>query len=194
MRKKYDIDDILEKGEELLRQQGYNNTGIEDILKACGIPKGSFYNFFKSKEDFGVKALDHYGDKQYEFVSSILINPNLSPLQRLKQFYNTVIGVNVSENCKYGCLVGNLSQEMGGINDNIGLAADRNFKRIIKLIETCVAEAQEAGEVRNDFPADELADYLHTSFYGALVRSKAGQNPQPFTHFSKMAFEFLELK
>lgn len=194
MRKKYDVEDILDKGQELLRTQGYNNTGIDDILKACGIPKGSFYNFFSSKEDFGVKALDYYGETQAETVRQMLENPALSPLARLKQFYANMIGFNVAENCRNGCLVGNLAQEMGGLSHPIAEAAERNFNRIIRLIEACVVEAQEKNEIRRDYSAHDLANYLHNSFYGALMRSKAERMVEPFALFSQMMFRFLEGK
>ena len=148
----------------------------------------------KGYEGKEVIIANHYGDKQYDYVSQFLMNPALSPLARLKQFYNTMIGFNVSEGCKNGCLIGNISQEMGGISENMAIAADRNFNKIIRLISRCIRESQDAGEVRTDFPAEELANYLHNSFYGALVRTKAGGDPLPFTVFSKMAFEFLETK
>jgi len=57
MRKKYNKEDILEQGVQLFREKGYNDTGIDDILKTCKIPSGSFYNYFKNKEGFAIAVL-----------------------------------------------------------------------------------------------------------------------------------------
>ena len=110
MKRKHDINDILEKGVELIRSQGFNNTGIDDILKESGIPKGSFYNFFKSKEDFGIKAMQQYTSQQAEWVKSILTDQTKTPFQRLEYFYKRLIEGNREENCRKGCLVGNMTQ------------------------------------------------------------------------------------
>ena len=69
-------EDILAKGEILLRTQGYNKTGINEILKASGIPKGSFYNFFESKEDFGLQVLAYYSDGIIRFIKRLLQDKN----------------------------------------------------------------------------------------------------------------------
>ncbi len=192
MRKKHSKETIIEVGQELFRQRGYTNTGIEDILKACDIPKGSFYNFFKSKEDYGLAVLDKYTDSQYDYVESILNIPGVNPLQRLKNFYTQLIDGNVSEECRYGCLVGNMSQEMGGLNENISNVSRKNLNKIISLIIKTVEEGQNKGEIRNDYSADELAHYVHNSFYGAMVSSKAGRIREPFDLFYKMIFNFLQ--
>lgn len=194
MRKKHNIDEILETGQELLRTQGYNNTGVEEVLKACGIPKGSFYNFFKNKEDFSIQSLDWYGETQYQHVQQILDNNELSPMERLKDFYNSNAKANIEENCANGCLIGNLSLEMGGINDNIAAAADRNMKRILSLISACIREGQKRGEIRDDYPAEDLANYLHNSFYGTLMRTKASKDFSLFELFQRATFDFIKAK
>jgi TetR/AcrR family transcriptional repressor of nem operon len=192
MRKKHSKETIIEVGQELIRQRGYTNTGIEDILKANNIPKGSFYNFFKSKEDYGLAVLDKYTDNQYDYMENLLNKPHVNPLQRLKEFYTQLIESNVSEGCKFGCLVGNMTQEMGGLNENISNKSRENLNKIISLIGKTMTEGQEKGEIRTDYSADELAHYVHNSFYGALVSSKAGHIREPFDLFYKMIFNFLQ--
>ena len=192
MRRKHSVEQILDKGMELIRRQGYNNTGIEEILKACGIPKGSFYNFFKSKEDFGVKALNHYVEKQYQFFEQCLSDTSLSPLERIRQFFNQSAVRYIDENFENGCLLGNLTQEMGGISDNIGKAVNGHFNRLTNLIGACIAEGQEIGEIRDDYTASELANYIIDNGYGVLLRMKAERRIDAFHRFDKMTFEFLK--
>ena len=192
MQKKHNKEEIIEVGQELFRKRGFNNTGIDDILKASGTPKGSFYNFFKSKEEFGVEVLKHYTDRQYNYVKDLLENFSLTPLPRLKAFYNALIKGNLQEGCRYGCLVGNMTQEMGGISDQISSSASDNLGRITTLIGECIKEGQEKTEIRDDYSAEELADFVHNSFYGAIMRSKAGRREQPFQLFFEMIFSFLK--
>jgi len=192
MQKKHNKEEIIEVGQELFRKRGFNNTGIDDILKASGTPKGSFYNFFKSKEEFGVEVLKHYTDRQYNYVKNLLENFSLTPLPRLKAFYNALIKGNLQEGCRYGCLVGNMTQEMGGISDQISSSARDNLGRITTLIGECIKEGQEKTEIRDDYSAEELADFVHNSFYGAIMRSKAGRQEQPLQLFFEMIFAFLK--
>ena len=192
MQKKHNKEEIIEVGQELFRKRGFNNTGIDDILKASGTPKGSFYNFFKSKEEFGVEVLKHYTDRQYDYVKDLLENFSLTPLPRLKAFYSALIKGNLQEGCRYGCLVGNMTQEMGGISDQISSSASDNLGRITTLIGECIKEGQEKTEIRDDYSAEEIADFVHNSFYGAIMRSKAGRQEQPLQLFFEMIFSFLK--
>jgi TetR/AcrR family transcriptional repressor of nem operon len=187
----YRKNDIIEQGVELFRKQGYNETGISDILKACDIPKGSFYNYFNSKEDYCIKALDHYGDAQLEFMKGILMDSSTSPAERLKAFYRILIELNSEEEVKSGCLVNNISNEMGGLNDRLAEAANRNFNKWINIIARVVAKGQAVNDIRNDMGALELAEYLHGTFYGMLSRMKATRETDALNDWYKMTFKFI---
>jgi TetR/AcrR family transcriptional regulator, transcriptional repressor for nem operon len=192
MYKKHNIEDILEKGEEIFRKKGFNKTGVEEIIQSCGIPKGSFYNFFKSKEEFGVKTLDHYTEKQYKTVKELLSDSDISPTERLMNFYLGMIEFNENENFSYGCLLGNMAQEMAGLSERISAEVDRDLRRITSVIASCINEGQNKNEMRNDFTAEELAQYLQNGFYGALLRAKAEKNKESFQLFMRTSFEFIK--
>jgi len=194
MKRKHDIGDILQNGQELFRKQGYHNTGIEEILRVCKIPKGSFYNFFTSKEDFGLRVLEIYSEKLCTMIEQTLTDATMTPLRRLQKFYTTITSMSESENCKNGCLLANLTQELGGTNNQMSLATKKTFERWISLLATCVAEGQEKGEIIDDYSAEEIANFLHNSFNGALLRMKAGQDAKPLHLFHKIAFSSISLK
>ena len=191
MKKKHSKEEIIANGLELIREKGYNNTGVEDILKANSIPKGSFYNFFKSKEDFGIKAIQYYTDQQIDRISEILANKDFSPMDRLRIFYQNNIDFNVEEGCRKGCLIGNMAQEMGGINSAIGEQAEASLRSQVELIKACIMEGQRLGEIREDYSAHDLADTIHNSFYGFILRSKASREKKHFELFMDMMQEFL---
>ena len=193
MNKKYDIDEILEVGRDLIRTQGYHNTGINDLLKAAGIPKGSFYNFFTSKEDFVIKALAQYGDANVAWMESFLTDTSISPKERIKAFYEDTIRVNQhpDEACKSGCLIANMSAEVAGINQNLADETNLQFTRLLRLLVECLKEGQELGEIRSDYSAMELAEYIHTNFFGALARMKSTREIVPLKRALKMNMDFI---
>ena len=191
---KHDKQAILEKGESILRRQGYHNTGINQILKECNIPKGSFYNFFASKEAFGQEVLQYYSNNNYEFIKGLLESSDESPLQRLKNLYAGLIEFNKGEGFKCGCLVNNLAIEVAGLNENFRKSLNAEYDRVIGLIVECMSDAQQQQEIRTDYSAEDLAKYVHGHFVGILSMSKADQNEEPFKLFYKMTFDYLTQK
>lgn len=191
MRKKYEVSDILASGESLLRQQGYHNTGIDQILKVNGIPKGSFYNFFKSKEDFGLRVLDFYGGQYHNFIQKSLTDQSKSPLQRLKDFYRLTIEGNRREQCKHGCLINNLSLEIAGSNDNFSRAINRHIQQWIAVLAGCIEEGQDRGQITQNYSAHHLAEYMQAGFFGTLSRSKAARSSEAMERFYRMSFDFI---
>jgi len=189
--KKYNKTEIIKTGIEVFRQNGYEGTGISDILEACDIPKGSFYNYFKTKSDYVEQVIDHYGDQQLEFMTRYLKDPDLSPLNRLKKLYQKWININQQEKIKSGCLVNNISNEMGGLNNNLADAADRNYNKWLNLIARIIAKGQSIEEIRNDIGALELADYLHGSFFGMLSRMKSTRSTASLDNWYKVAFSVI---
>jgi TetR/AcrR family transcriptional repressor of nem operon len=192
MQRKHNINQIVDKGLELIREKGYTNTGIADILKANDIPKGSFYNFFKNKEDFGIKAMQAYTQRQIEWIDSLLSDSEKSPLQRLHYFYENLIAANIEEECRKGCLIGNMTQEMAGISNGISSQAEKSFGDVSKIVADCIQEGQDGGEIRSDYPANDLSDYLHNAFYGFLLRAKASRDKRQFELFMKITFYFIK--
>ena len=132
---KHSKEDIIKKGSWIIQTQGYNNTGISDILKEANIPKGSFYHFFESKENFADEAIDYYGNTGYEGMKSIFTDLSLNPLEQLQKFYyEFMLNTNKQTDCRAGCLINNLSYEMGAINENLAKKLDKHFNRQVKAI------------------------------------------------------------
>ena len=77
-------DRIIQTGATIIHRKGFNNTGIKQILDETGIPKGSFYFYFKNKEDFGLQVVDHFNGQFEDMTRKILENTSMSPLTRLQ--------------------------------------------------------------------------------------------------------------
>lgn len=188
---KHDVKDIIDKGAELFRKKGYNNVGINEILKECDIPKGSFYNFFDSKETFAKKVIDDYGLNSLKMIHGALSDQNVSPLKRLKDFYAMLIDMNEQDGFDGGCLINNLSSEVGGLNKTISDATDSNFSMWVNEIARCVAEGQKQGEIINSMPAVDIAEYLHAGISGAFSRMKVNRDRVYLDKWYRMTFDFI---
>lgn len=188
---KHSIQEIIEIGSELFRKKGYHHVGINEILKTGNIPKGSFYNFFQSKEDFAKQVLDYYGGYSLDRLKRYLRNPELSPLERLKSFYRWVVDANIQDGLDAGCLVNNMSVEVAGLNREIGEKADEQFSSWVDEIARCVAEGQEKGEIITSFSDKQIAEYLHAGSFGAFSRMKATHSQQYLEDWYNMSFSFI---
>jgi len=104
-------DNLLSQGVTLLMQQGYHGTGLKKILDAVRIPKGSFYNYFGSKESFAAEAIQHYIEPFIGQLDGHLQNRNIDALTALKRYFDELIGELEKADFKGGCLLGNLMGE-----------------------------------------------------------------------------------
>ena len=191
---KHDINNILEKGIELFRLNGYHNTGIRDILKACNMPKGSFYHFFESKEDFVVKAIAHFEEIIGKDFEKNLYDESLSYYERIKNHFKIHIKWYTEKDFKVGCLLGNLSTEVAGTIDHVSNAISGVYERWSNGLSSFIERGQQEGEIRDDIKALDLANFLFDSFNGALGRMKVERNKQPLDHFVNINLEFIKTK
>ncbi|MFS4466855.1 TetR family transcriptional regulator C-terminal domain-containing protein [Maribacter sp. 2210JD10-5] len=191
---KHDINNILDKGIELFRLNGFHKTGIRDILKACDMPKGSFYHFFESKEDFAIKAIDHFDELISKDFQKNLSDESLSYFDRIKNHFRIHIHWYTKNDYKVGCLLGNLSTEVAGTIDSVSNKISKVYHEWSKGLATFIEKGQQAGEIRDDISAINLANYLFDSFNGALGRMKVERSGGPLEHFMDINLEFTRKK
>ena len=188
---KHNASDVIAAGSALIQRDGYHAVGINQILQAAGVPKGSFYNFFRSKADFARAILDAYGEEYGTWVRQLLREADGSPLERVLAFYRALVDANEADEFARGCLVANLSNEVARASDELAAVCDRNFRLLIAGTTEVLADAQAAGEVRRDFTAARLAEYLHAGFYGQFPRMKATRSRASLDDWLAMSERFL---
>ena len=183
--------EIIKKGSEIMHRKGYNATSVKDIVDAAGIPKGSFYNYFESKEDFVIQALQYSADHCNTVMGETLRDRSLPPLQRIEKFYEERI-IQFRE-CDFtlGCFGSNLCIEMGDISLPIGGATEAYFKRLESVLLSCLQEAQNAGDLDKEKNIDKLAQFIYNSWNGAILRMKASRSPEPLNIFTEILTEVL---
>jgi TetR/AcrR family transcriptional regulator, transcriptional repressor for nem operon len=184
--------EIIRKSIHVIFEKGYNGTGVKDLTDAAGIPKGSLYNYFENKEDYLKEALNLYYNEMSQKQFSILSDKNLEPLDRIKKFYSIMIEEFEEEfNCKFGCFVGNITQEMSGVNKVIQKVTNEIHNEIVQIIKGCLVEAVEKGDLPKDKNTGDLAEFMVSSWQGALLRTKASNNKKIVENFYKILVEVL---
>lgn len=189
---KHNIDEILDVGYDVLRKYGYHNIGVNQILKKAGIPKGSFYNFFESKEDFAIKVMERYGETNANWMQDFFDGSQVTPIESLKSFYKFMIDLNEKDNFLSGCIINNMSVEVGRINDTMALKANQQFTNWLHILASVIKKGQDLKEITNRFTALDIAEYLHAGFYGTLSRMKVERNRVYMDLWYKMSFEFIK--
>jgi TetR/AcrR family transcriptional regulator, transcriptional repressor for nem operon len=180
---------ILEHAAQIIHKKGFNNTGIQEILESAEVPKGSFYFYFKSKEDLGLALIDYYAEGLASRWKTVLAPSQTGYLKRLERFFEeTRIGHEQAE-CKSGCPIGNLTQEMGALNDAFRTRLKEVFSGVKGAIRTCLAQAQVEGDLSPALDPEATADFILNSWQGALLRMKAEGHTGPLVLFQKMIFD-----
>jgi len=189
VKRKIHKEDIIQSGYDLFYEKGYGITGISEITEKIGIPKGSFYNHFKSKEEFGVAVLDSYLTNSHQYLSRALLNDDRSPLNNLKKFFSDYIEMQENElHCTKGCLMGNMTMELADVNANFQEIAKDGFASTTAIFESCLTNAKSQGEIREDTDVKLLAQFIINSWQGATVRMKADKNSDALRNFYEIIF------
>jgi TetR/AcrR family transcriptional repressor of nem operon len=177
---------IVEAGLKSFLDKGFNGCGVQEITSTAGVPKGSFYNHFESKEALGAEIVDRYGEGTER--RKTLRDRSLPPLKRLKRYFEELMLISVESNFERGCLLGNFSAEVSTQSPLIRERLDAIFVRWTKDIETAIADAQEAGLVATDLKAAVLASVVLDAYEGAVLRAKVEKNRRPLDAFMKVTF------
>ncbi len=170
---------LLDQGVTLLLEKGYHATGLKEILDTVQIPKGSFYNYFDSKEAFAAEAIKHYIEPFIIRLSGYLADPDTDGLGALRTYYMSLIADVELSGFKGGCLLGNL---MGEIGDSCPLCQKALLDAVDRYsnLQQCALErGQRQGSVRIDRSAKSMADLMLNGWQGALLRMKVEQSIEP---------------
>ena len=150
---------LLETGMDIMLEKGYTNTGIQEILTALSIPKGSFYHYFDSKESYAIEVIRHYEQKYTADLARILSNPKQTPFARLKAVCENSKKMLSAQDCRKGCLIGNLSQEMSDQSEVLRQELCTVINKWRDMCAACIAEGQKAGQIKKRWSADDLPNY-----------------------------------
>jgi len=178
-RAEHNREKILTTGMELFTRQGYHATGLKEILDACQIPKGSFYNFFDSKEAFAIEIIEHYCTVELARWNETLALYPGSRFEGIHSMVQEMICCHQDEPDKIGCLLANLSGEIVQASPALHQCIRESIQSILDAIEYDIRLCQQEGSVRTDFTACQLAHMIWDHWQGAILRMKVEQRIDP---------------
>lgn len=181
-------DRILEAGLKVMFRKGYAGAGVRDIVAEASAPQGSFTNHFRSKEEFAREVLDLYFGHTKRAIAEALEDRSLAPRERLRRYLDIIADRLASAEFRRGCLIGDFSLEAAPQSEMLRTRLAAIFAEWRVPFAACIAEGQGAGEIDATFAPDDLADFLLSSWEGAILRMKVERNAEPLERFKRIVF------
>ena len=182
---------LLDAGQLMLLKHGYHDLGIQAVLRATDVPKGSFYHHFQDKEDFALKVIDQYMAQVHEGLDASLGDLSRPPVERVRRFFE-LTEESYRQEGYMGCLLGGLGQELSGVSAVFSRRIEECFSAIEQRIAICLEEGRRRGELPAACEPERMASLLVDCWEGAALRSRLRGNPAPLTamldfYFSSVA-------
>ena len=181
-------DRILEAGLKVMFRKGYVGAGVRDIVAEATAPQGSFTNHFRSKEEFAREVLDRYFADLKRLVAEVLDDKNRRPRERLRRYLDFITERLVEAEFSRGCLIGDFSLEAAPQSEMLRTRLAEIFAEWRAPFAECIAEGQAAGEIAETFAPHDLAEFLLSSWEGAILRMKVERNAEPLERCKRIVF------
>jgi TetR/AcrR family transcriptional repressor of nem operon len=182
---------LLEAGVRIFSKSGFNGCSVQDITECAGVPKGSFYNHFDSKEALGAAALKHYWSDGACDRLAILSQPGLSPRERLRAYFEQISADVAQMNYTCGCLIGNMAAELSDHSPLISGQLSEIYAGWSRRVGQCLREAQATGEACKDADPDLVATFILKAWEGAVLRARIEKGDRPLRQFIDTLFSQL---
>ncbi|MEJ7786243.1 MAG: TetR family transcriptional regulator C-terminal domain-containing protein [Solirubrobacteraceae bacterium] len=177
---------LLAAGEQLIHRRGFNGSGVKDFAAAAGVPKGSFYNYFVSKDAFVVAVVESYWLSIEDAYGPILRDSSFEPCERVTRFFRALADDNEVRDFTLGCLLGNMALELADGSTEMRRKLTELFGRWESALSECLSEAQARGQVASDRDVVELAATLIEAWEGAVMRGKIEKDRRPYQRFESV--------
>lgn len=176
---------LIRAGLEALTEKGFSATGIDEVLKRVGVPKGSFYHYFDSKEAFGAELIDRYASYFAYKLDRHFNDQSRKPLDRLSAFVEDARGGMARHDFRRGCLIGNLGQEMAALPESFRARLNAVFCDWERRLACCLETAKEAGEIPAVVDCAQQATFFWIGWEGAVLRAKLERSAKPLEIFAR---------
>ena len=183
--------ELINIGAELMHLKGYNDTGVQEILSKAGLPKGSFYNYFKSKEDFGLLVVDYYMAFYNKILAKYLDDQSVPPLERIRRLYKWFNKSFRANHYTLGCPIGNFAQELGDTSPVFQAKLKKAADVIVRYFADVLREAQESGYLSRSLDTDTAAHYMFNSWEGAIMSMKVEKSLRPLEVNEQFLFDYI---
>ncbi|MCL1125124.1 TetR/AcrR family transcriptional regulator [Shewanella surugensis] len=169
---------LIQAGITQLSAYGYHGSGIKQILDEVNVPKGSFYNFFGSKDAFVAELIDVYSQNLINQIVQFIKQDEteLNTLDKLKAI--TLFSINTFEKSKFSnsCLIATISTDIDDKQPLSLAMLNQSIERCQKLFTLLFKQAQDEGLIRLDIMAEQLAKIYWSTWQGSLIRMRISKN------------------
>lgn len=170
---------ILDAGQRTIAHKGWAAVGLTEILKAAGVPKGSFYYYFRSKDAFGEAMMVDYFTEYLADMDRIFAQPERSAADRLMEYWESWRATQSLDDCQGKCLAVKLGAEVADLSEPLRLALKKGTTSITKRIEKMIDAGLEDGSLSIDTNPPVVAQTLYDLWLGASVMAKIQRNTTP---------------
>lgn len=179
-------DQIFDAALKLLCEKGFNACSVQDITVEAGVPKGSFYNHFESKEALGSEIVEFYGGRGH--LRDVLADRSIAPLERLRKYFVQLNDLVIGRGFEQGCLLGNFSAELSDQSPLIRTQLAAVYGKWTRMIESAIADGQADHSIGQDMDPRALASFLLNAWEGATLRARAERSRKAFDDFMDVTF------
>jgi TetR/AcrR family transcriptional repressor of nem operon len=172
-------DRILHAAEEIILAKSFHSVGLNEILSAVKVPKGSFYHYFASKEQFGVELLKHYLEEHTARLRKFFAEPGATALEKLSSFWNYVISRVTEGDCGANCLVSKLSMEVTSFSEPMREVLADGLARWRRIYAEVIREGHRDRSIRSEIDAEEAAALIQDFWQGAMQRMQIERSVAP---------------
>lgn len=173
-------DGIVAVGQRIMAKKGYSAVGINEILTEAGIPKGSFYHYFGSKDAFGETVLSMYFERYWAEMDVAFGRSGSTMAERLIRYFDDWRETQSLLDCQGKCLAVKLGAEVADLSEPMRTAMKRGTAGIITRLADAIQAGKQDRSVNVEQPAPEVAESLYQLWVGASVMAKIARNTQAF--------------
>jgi TetR/AcrR family transcriptional repressor of nem operon len=173
-------DSILATGQRIMAGKGYSAVGLNEILSAAGVPKGSFYHYFGSKDAFGEAMLEAYFEDYLAEMDRTLQQPGKTMAARLMDYWTLWQATQSFEDCQGKCLAVKLGAEVADLSESMRLVLRRGTQAIVARLTAAIAAGVQDGSLAIEGDAGAVAAGLYQLWLGASVMAKIERTTQAF--------------
>jgi TetR/AcrR family transcriptional repressor of nem operon len=170
---------LLATGEAVMRSQGFSAVGLAEILGEAGVPKGSFYHYFKSKEAFGAAMLERYFERYDADLKALATSGEGTARLRLLAYFGHWAARHEGNGCQQGCFAAKLSGEVSDLSECMRLALVEGMALITRRLADGIRAGQRDGSLALALDPDATAEAMYSLWIGADLRAKVQREALP---------------
>ncbi|GHA08457.1 TetR family transcriptional regulator [Streptomyces tauricus] len=182
---------ILDAARRIMAHKGYSAVGLNEVLAAAAVPKGSFYHYFSSKDAFGEALLKSYFDDYLADMDQVLAQPGRSAAERLMSYWQMWRETQSFDECQGKCLAVKLGAEVSDLSEPMRLALKEGTGAIVDRLERAITSGLTDGSVAIDGAPRETAQILYDMWLGASVMAKIHRSLEPLDATTAMTRRLL---